>query len=145
MRYPSSVIVFIPQKAVEIEDCSSQITAATFPSLPIPCSLSVSTHTMPSQVYGPEHLLRLFGKLLRYLTRKNDCITLKSPFPLSDYVEIFMLGEPEFFLEDRSNPMTTDISQGVQKFLEGGRRSYATILWFLLSLRHSYEILIVVM
>lgn len=80
MRYPSSVIVFIPQKAVEIEDCSSQITAATFPSLPIPCSLSVSTHTMPSQVYGPEHLLRLFGKLLRYLTRKNDCITLKSPF-----------------------------------------------------------------
>lgn len=63
MRYPSSVIVFIPQKAMEIEDCSSQITAATFPSLPIPCSLSVSTHTMPSQVYGPEHLLRLFGKL----------------------------------------------------------------------------------
>ena len=56
-----------------------------------------------------------------------------------------MLGEPEFFLEDRSNPMTTNISQGVQKFLEGGRRSYGTILWFLLSLRYSYEILIVVM
>lgn len=56
-----------------------------------------------------------------------------------------MLGEPEFFLEDRSNPMTTDISQGVQKFLEGGRRRYATILCFLLSHRHSYEILIVVM
>ena len=59
--------VFHWQKAVETEDSQLNLAEAplpvsAFPASPIPSSLSVSMHMMPSQIYGPEHFLRLFGK-----------------------------------------------------------------------------------
>ena len=59
------------QKVVEIEEIQLNISeaplpASAFPTSPIPSSLSDPTHTMPSQIYGPEHLLRLFGKISQH-------------------------------------------------------------------------------
>ncbi|KAL9971485.1 hypothetical protein ACROYT_G017653 [Oculina patagonica] len=75
------------RKVIEIEDIQlnlpeAPLPASAFPSSPIPSSLSVSTHVMPSEIYGPEHLLRLFVKLPGLLARtdmpeKNLCVLLE--------------------------------------------------------------------
>ena len=55
---------------MEYTDSADQpAPASTLPtSAPFPSGLSTCLSVMPSQVYGPEHLLRLFGK-----SRSKDC------------------------------------------------------------------------
>lgn len=75
------------RRAVEIEDIhpntpDAPLPANAFPTSPIPSSLSVTTNVMPSQVYGPEHFLRLFVKLPGLLARtdmpeRNLCVLLE--------------------------------------------------------------------
>ncbi|CAH3014240.1 unnamed protein product [Porites evermanni] len=95
------------RKAVEIEDLEINIPEAplpsnAFPTSPIPRSLSDPTHIMPSQVYGPEHLLRLFVKLPGLLARTD--MPEKNLSVLLEQINIFLryLAEksPNLFPED---------------------------------------------